>query len=118
MRPPPTRRRRIVITVCPREPGAVALPVERGGPRRRLDARAILGELSALVCRRDLGALVLVREGCAGGCHGRGPNVSVTVHAVPAPGERADNIAIGWRTYVGSLADVPALGAIIDDNLS
>jgi hypothetical protein len=26
-------------------------------------------------------------------------------------------VAIGWRTYVGSLADAPALGAIVDDNL-
>jgi N-acetylglucosamine kinase-like BadF-type ATPase len=113
----PARRRRIVITVCPKEPGTVVLPVERGGARRRLDARRILRELQALVARGNLDAFVRVREGCGGGCHGRGPNVSVTVHALPAPGERADDIAIAWRTYVGSLGEVPALSAIIDDNL-
>ena len=104
--------------MCAKEPGAVVLPVERGGPRRRLDARAILRELEALVARRDLDAVVRVREGCAGGCHGRGPNVSLTILAVPAPGEKPDNVDIAWRTYVGSLADVPALCAVVDENLS
>jgi hypothetical protein len=107
----------MVITVCLKEAGAIALPVERGGPRRRLDASAILRELQALVARRNLDAVVRVREGCAGGCQGRGPNVSVTLHALPRPGERPDNIAIGWRTYVGSLADAPSLQAIVDENL-
>ncbi len=93
------------------------LPVERGGPRRRLDARAVLRELQALVDRRNLEAVVRVREGCAGGCHGRGPNVSLTIHAMPAPGERPDNVAIGWRTYVGSVGDLAALRAILDENL-
>ena len=113
----PAPRRRLIITVCPKEPGTVVLPVERGGPRRRLDARAILRELQALVARRNLDAVVRVREGCAGGCQGRGPNVSLTILAMPAPGERPDNVAIGWRTYVGSLADAPSLQAIIDENL-
>ena len=36
---------------------------------------------------------------------------------MPAPGERPDNVAIGWRTYVGSLAEAPSLQAIIDENL-
>lgn len=93
------------------------LPVERGGPRRRLDARAVLRELQALVARRNLEAVVRVREGCAGGCHGRGPNVSLTIHAMPAPGERPDNVAIGWRTYVGSVGDLAALRVILDENL-
>jgi len=115
--PTPAPRRRLIITVCPNEPGTVVLPVERGGPRRRLDARAVLRELQALVARRNLDAVVRVREGCAGGCLGRGPNVSLTIHAMPAPGERPDNVAIGWRTYVGSLADLPALRAILDENL-
>ena len=94
------------------------LPVERGGARRRLDARAVLCELQALVTRGNLDAVVRVREGCAGGCHGRGPNVSLTIHAMPGPGERPDNVAIGWRTYVGSLAATPSLQAIIDENVS
>jgi hypothetical protein len=115
--PTPAPRRRLIITVCPNEPGTVVLPVERGGPRRRLDARAILRELQALVARRNLDAVVRVREGCAGGCHGRGPNVSLTIHAMPAPGERPDNVAIGWRTYVGSVGDLAALRAILDENL-
>ena len=104
--------------MCAKEAGTIVLPIERGGPRRRLDARGILRELEALVVRRDLEAIVRVREGCAGGCHGPGPNVSVTIHAIPAPGEKPDNVAVAWRTYVGSLADAPSLCAIVDDNLS
>jgi hypothetical protein len=110
-------RRRIIITVCPKERGTAVLSVKPGTPRRRLDAGAILRELQALVGRRNLDAVVRVREGCAGGCHGRGPNVSLTLHVLPAPGERPDNIAIGWRTYVGSLAEMPSLQAILDENL-
>jgi hypothetical protein len=110
-------RRRIIITVCPKETGSVTLAPQRGAPRKRLDARAILRELQALVARRNLDGAVLVREGCAGGCQGRGPNVSLTFHTRPAPGERPDNIAVGWRTYVGSLAGVSSLQALIDDNL-
>jgi hypothetical protein len=110
-------RRRLVITVCLKEPGTVILPVERGGPRRRLDARTIVRELEALVERRGLADVVCVREGCAGGCHGRGPNVSLTVHALPAEGERADNVAIGWRTYVGSIQALDCLARVVTDNL-
>jgi hypothetical protein len=111
-------RRRLVVTVCPNEPGTVVLPVERGGPRRRLDARTIARELQALVERRGLSDVVRVREGCAGGCHGRGPNVSLTVHALPAAGERADNVAIGWRTYVGSIDALGYLARVVTDNLT
>jgi hypothetical protein len=106
----------MVITVCLKEAGTVVLPVERGGPRRRLDAAAILRELQALVARRNLHGAVRVREGCAGGCQGCGPNVSLTFHAPTAPGQRPDEIAVGWRTYVGSLADLPSLQAILDQN--
>ena len=113
----PAPRRRLIVTVCPKEPGTAMLCVERGGPRRRLDARAVFRELQALVARHHLESVVRVREGCAGGCHGRGPNVSLTVHPLTAPGEKPDGIAIGWRTYVGSLGDVSALRAIVDDNL-
>jgi hypothetical protein len=114
----PAPRRRLTITVCPHEPGTVVLPLERGGPRRRLDARGVLRELQALVARRHLEAVVRVREGCAGGCHGRGPNVSLTMHPLGAPGEKRDGVAIGWRTYVGSLAAVSELEEILDDNLA
>ncbi len=59
-----------------------------------------------------------VREGCAGGCHARGPNVSLTIHTRSPAGERPDNIAIGWRTYVGSIDDLDCLAAILDENLA
>jgi hypothetical protein len=109
--------RRLVITVCPREPGVVMLRVERGRRARRLDARAILSELAALVRRRALGDRVDLREACAGGCGGPGPNVGVTIHAATPPGERADHVAIGWRTYVYSLPSLECLAAVIDENL-
>ena len=46
--------RRLVITVLPREPGVVVLPVERGGRARRLDAAAIARDLRELIARRQL----------------------------------------------------------------
>lgn len=107
-------RRRLVITVCPQEPGTVVLAIERGQPRRRLSARGIIHELQALVERRRLADVVRVREGCAGGCHGRGPNVSLTVHALPLPGQRPDNVAIGWHTYVGSIGALDCLATIVE----
>jgi hypothetical protein len=93
------------------------LPVERHGPPRRLDARAILRRLRMLVEARGLGQRVLVREACAGGCTGTGPNVGVTIHPAPAPGERADSVAIGWKTYVYSLATLDCLARVIEENL-
>jgi hypothetical protein len=113
-----TRPRRLVITVCPYEPGVAVLPVERGGRARRLDARAVGRELQALVERRGLGGRVRVREGCAGGCHGTGPNVGVTMYPLPAPGEPEDSIAVGWRSYVGALGTLACLASIIEENLS
>jgi hypothetical protein len=107
-----------VITACLRERGSVMLSVERGQRRRRLGAREILRELQALVDRRGLAEFVRVREGCAGGCHGPGPNVSLTVHALPPPGRRPDHIAIGWWSYVGSLSSIESLAAILDEHLA
>ena len=57
------------------------------------------------------------REGCAGGCSADGPNVSVEIFPVPAPGERPDNVAVGWKTYVYSLASLDCLATIIEENL-
>jgi len=116
-----TRRqptRRLVITVCPRECGVAALPVERGGPVRRLDAPAIMRALHDLVRRRRLRDRVQIREGCAGGCGRSGPNVGVTLYPVPPPGERQDAVAVGWRTYVGMLTTLDCLSRVIDDNLT
>lgn len=110
-------RRRLVITVCPRETGTVALAIERGQRRRRLDARRILQELRGLIDSRGLGDFVSVREGCAGGCYNTGPNVSLTLHALPLPGRRPDNIAIGWKSYVGSIASLDCLAAIVETHL-
>src|SRR5262245_28690969 len=109
--------RRLVITVCPREPGVVVLPVERGGRARRLDAAAIAHDLDELIARRGLGAHVSLREGCAGGCYGNGPNVSVTIYPPTRAGERADSIAVGWKTYVYSLGTLDCLAQVIEENL-
>lgn len=109
--------RRLVVSVCPREPGTVVLAVERGGRARRLDAPAVARELAALAARCGLADRVTIREACAGGCGGPGPNVSLTIHPVPAPGARADGVAIGWRSYVASLGSLGCLARIIDENL-
>jgi hypothetical protein len=110
--------RRLVVTVCPREPGVVVLPVERGGHAVRLDAPAILERLSGLVAARGLGDNVRLREGCAGGCAQDGPNVSVEILPPLRPGERPDHVAIDWKTYVYSLPTLACLGAVIDENLT
>jgi hypothetical protein len=96
----------------------VTLPVERGGRPRRLDARAVARELESLAARRRLAGLVRVREGCAGGCGGRGPNVSVAIYPPPVPGAPADHIAVGWRSYVGSIDALDCLATVIDQNLA
>jgi len=109
--------RRLVITVCPREPGVVVLPVERGQRARRLDAPGIARDLAALIARRNLTDHVRLREGCAGGCYGNGPNVSVTIYPPARPRERTDEIAVGWKTYVYTLATLTCLAQIIEENL-
>ncbi len=109
--------RRVVITVCYREPGVVVLPVERGDRPSRLDARAIARRLHALAERLGVADRVLVREGCAGGCSGAGPNVSVAIYPLPAPGERSDQVAVAWRTYVYSLPTLDCLAQVIDESL-
>jgi len=113
-----TRARRLVVTICPREPGVVTLPVERGGRAMRLGAAAILKTLRSLVDARGLADRVRFREGCAGGCSADGPNVSVEIFPIPPPGERPDNVAIGWKTYVYSLASLDCLATIIEENLA
>jgi len=114
----PMPARRLVITVCPRERGVAALPVERGGPMRRLDAPGVIRALGGLLARRRLGDRVQIREGCAGGCSGRGPNVGVTIYPAARAGERADAVAVAWRTYVGTLGSLDCLSRILDDNLT
>ena len=113
-----TQRRRLVITVCPRERGVVILPLTRGGRRRRLDAPAVAHHLAALATARGVADFVDVREACAGGCALAGPNVSVTIHPATAPGVRPDHVAIGWKTYVTSLGDLAALATVLDENLA
>src|SRR5262245_33767249 len=112
-----TTARRLVITVCPRERGVVVLPLERGGRARRLDAAGVLTALQALVAARGLTERVQIRDGCAGGCWGAGPNVDVRIYAAAAPGERADHVALGWKTYVYSLPTLVSLADVIDENL-
>ncbi len=109
--------RRIVITVCPRERGTVKLPLRRRGPRIRMDALAIARHLTSLVESGGIERLVTIRQACAGGCSGPGPNVSLTLHPLRAPGEPEDEVAVGWKSYVASLATLPCLADVIDDNL-
>ena len=109
--------RRLVITVCPREPGVVSLPVARGGRSARLDAPAVLRHLEEIVAERGLAERVRLREGCAGGCSGPGPNVSVEIFPTTRPGERPDHVAVGWKTYVYSLRSLDCLATVIDENL-
>jgi hypothetical protein len=112
-----SRHRRLVITVCPNEPGVVTLPLERGGRARRLDARAVARHLEALAAKRGVGERVTLRSACAGGCSSAGPNVGVTIYPDGHPGEAADHVAIGWKTYVYSLRELDCLARVIDENL-
>ena len=109
--------RRLVVMVCPHEPGVVVLPVRPGGRARRLDAPAVAQTLRDLVAERRLDDYVCLREGCAGGCGRAGPNVSVTIHRAPQAGGQPDQVAIGWKTYVYALASLDCLATIIDENL-
>lgn len=110
--------RRIVITVCPLEPGLVTLPITRGGPRRRMGARAVAKHLTTLAAERGVSDRVEIRSGCAGGCWLKGPNVSVVIYPATPPDERPDHVAIAWKTYVASLADLDALETILEENLA
>ena len=114
----PAARRRIVVYACPREAGVVMLRLTRGGRRRRLDAPAIARHLTALAAERGLSDHVEIREACAGGCGLAGPNVSVTIHPATQPGKRPDHVAIGWKSYVASLADLDALATVLEENLA
>ena len=109
--------RRLVISVCPREPGVVSLPIERGERPQRLNAEAVATQLEAIATRRGLTDRVRVVRACAGGCNAPGPNVTVVFYAMPRPGERPDHIATGWKTYVAALDTLSYLGAVIDQNL-
>jgi hypothetical protein len=93
------------------------LPVTRGGRARRMNATAVAGALRALIAERELHDLVGLQEGCAGGCARTGPNVSVTIYSLPRPGEAVDHVAIGWKTYVYSLASLDCLARVIEENL-
>ncbi len=110
-------KRLLEITVCPLERGSVALPVERGGRPERMDARALGKHLERLTRRRGLAGRVWLREDCAGGCHRAGPNVNVDVFVKAPPGEEQDHVAVESRSYVYSLASLPCLDQIIDENL-
>jgi hypothetical protein len=110
--------RRIIVTVCPRESGVVVLPRERGGPARRFDAAAIARSLRDLVAERGLEGRVSFQDGCAGGCAQSGPNVGVTIYTMPRPGEKPDHVAVGWKTYIYSLASLDCLATVLDENLS
>jgi hypothetical protein len=112
------RKRRLVITVCPLEPGLVTLPLRRGERRRRLGARAIARHLGELAAEGGSSDVVEIRHGCAGGCWLPGPNVSVAIYPATAPGERPDHVAIAWKSYVASLAELDCLATILEENLA
>jgi hypothetical protein len=60
---------------------------------------------------------VRIQNACAGGCAAAGPNVSVRILAMPAPGEAPDDVAVGWRTYIASLDTLDCLARVLDDSL-
>jgi len=95
----------------------VTLPVARGGRAVQLNSEAILRHLRELVAERGLGERVGLREGCAGGCSGPGPNVSVEIFPLGRPGEREDHVAVDWKTYVYSLGSLDYLAAVIEENV-
>ena len=109
---------RLIVTVCPREPGVVMLAPERGDRRRRLDAVGIASALETLVQERGQANRVVIRRACAGGCSLPGPNVSVALLPDRRPGEPPDNVAVRWRSYVGVLDSLECLAAVVDDNLT
>jgi hypothetical protein len=111
------RPRRLVITVCPQEPGLVSLPLRRGERRRRLGARAIARHLAELAAERGVADRVEIRSACAGGCWLKGPNVSVMIYPVTPPGERPDHVAVAWKSYVASLDELECLETILEENL-
>ena len=96
----------------------VTLPLRRGDRRRRLGAHAIARHLAELVAERDLSDRVEIRQGCAGGCWLKGPNVSVMIYPVTPPGERPDHVAIAWKSYVASLDELDYLATILEENLA
>ena len=96
----------------------VTLPLRRGERRRRLGARAIARHLADLAAERGRSDVVEIRDGCAGGCWLKGPNVSVAIYPATPPGERPDHVAIAWKTYVATLADLDALATILEENLA
>ena len=112
------RQRRLVITVCPQEPGMIMLAVRRGERRHRLGARAIARHLAELAAERGLSDVVEIRHGCAGGCWLKGPNVSVMIYPVTPPGERPDHVAVAWKSYVASLDELDCLATILEENLA
>ena len=114
----PARRRRLVITVCPLEPGIVMLPLRRGERRRRLGARAIARHLADLAAERGRSDVVEIRHGCAGGCWLRGPNVSVAIYPATPLGERPDHVAVAWKSYVASLGELDCLAKILEENFA
>jgi hypothetical protein len=109
---------RLVITVCPRERGVVAIPRERGEGAQPLDAEGVLAGLEAGIATRRLGDRVTVRRACAGGCLLAGPNVSVVTYPLAPPGEKPDHVAVAWKSYVGSLETLRCLADVLDDDIS
>lgn len=112
-------RRRLVITVCPREPGTVLLPLEPGGRRHRFDAPAILAALQALVSARGLEERVtLAGRAARAGATAAAPTSLVDIHVEAAPGRRQDHVAVGWKTYVYSIGRLDCLATIVDESLT
>src|ERR1043166_2282683 len=98
-----SRRRCLVITVCPNEPGVVVLPLERGGRARPLAAQAVAHHLAVLAAARGVQDRVTLRSACAGGCTSDGPNVGVTIYPEPHQGQEADHEATGWESHEDSV---------------
>ena len=109
--------RRLVVTVCPREPGVVTLPIARGRRAEKLNATAIAHQLRQIVAERGLAdacACARVRRRLL---EARAQRVGRDLPDDSPGRAREDHVAVGWKTCAYSLGTLDCLAAVLDDNL-